>query len=284
MPWFRVDDGFQRDPKVLGIPRSQRGPAVGLWTLAGTWSAANLTDGVIPEWLPDELGVPKRFASALVTAGLWAQDGAGWRFVDWSPNQPTRAEVEAKRAKRAAAGKLGGQASGQSRRRTSEASAKQSASEALDGCFDNVEPPARPGPTRPASLLTYVSRLAGGNARETDAACLPPELIEQWQEIAGLRVNLEREARAYIAYYADRPARNERSAWVGWLRRARSHVEATAPPPDTPGRPLVVACSDPLCIGGWLPSAPGDPARPCLLCRPHLVRQPVQDSAAGAVL
>ena len=97
-------------------------------------------------------------------------------------------------------------------------------------------------------------------------------------------MNLEREARAYIAYYADRPARNERSAWVGWLRRARSHVEATAPPPDTPGRPLVVACSDPLCIGGWLPSAPGDPARPCLLCRPHLVRQPDQDTTVGVVL
>lgn len=151
-------------------------------------------------------------------------------------------------------------------------------------CHVTVRTPEAEVDTKPACLLTYISRQAGGNAQGLSANDLPPELIEQWQEIAGPRVNLEREARAYIAHYADRPARNERSAWVGWLRRARSHAETAAPPPDTPGRPLVVACSDPLCIGGWLPSAPDKPARPCLLCRPHLVRQPTQDSAVGVVL
>lgn len=57
---------------------------------------------------------------------------------------------------------------------------------------------------------------------------------------------------------------------------------------STPPAPKVTMprekCTDPKCRAGWLPSAPGDPARPCLLCRPHLVRQPDQDTTVGVVL
>jgi hypothetical protein len=263
MTWFRVDDGFQRDPKVLSIPRAHRGPAVGLWLLAGTWSAANLTDGLIPDWLPDELGVPKRFASVLVTAGLWAPEGAGWRFTEWAPNQPTRAQVEDRRAKRAESGRLGGKASGAARRTNNEPTPKQVASPVVGRGFNTVEPPARPGPARPEtpSLLTYVSRLAGGNARDTSLASLPPELITEWQDIAGPDVDLEVEAAAYLAHHADRPARNERSAWLGWLKRARSYAEAAAP-----AAPCQAGCLD-----GWVPDDAGMRSeRRCLVCRPSI--------------
>jgi len=47
MPWFRADDGLSSSRKVLGIPRSRRAAAMGLWVLAGTWCSRELTDGFI---------------------------------------------------------------------------------------------------------------------------------------------------------------------------------------------------------------------------------------------
>jgi hypothetical protein len=107
------------------------------------------------------------------------------------------------------------------------------------------------------TLLTYVSRLAGGNARGNSRASLPAKIIEEWQTIAGPLVDLEAEARAYVAYFADRPARNERSAWIGWLERARGFAESNAPAPP---------CPDPDCVNGWLPDTADDRANPCRRC------------------
>lgn len=80
MTWFRVDDSFAQHPKVLAIPRKDRPAAVGLWMLAGTWCAANTTDGFVPAHLPGEFGCHARQADALVTAHLWVQVDGGWRF------------------------------------------------------------------------------------------------------------------------------------------------------------------------------------------------------------
>lgn len=257
MTWFRVDDAFQRDPRVMSIPRPARGNAVGLYLLAGTWSAANLTDGAVPAYLPDELGVHPRYAASLVASGLWAEAApGGWQFVEWAPNQKTREQVLAERAKRAASGAVGGRASGESRRRKAQAPAKQSASGDVGPGFDTDEPPARPGPAR-AHLLTYVSRLAGSEVGTDDS--LPAELIEQWQEIAGPAVDLEVEAAAYLAHYADRPADDERAAWLGWLRRAR---QRNAPAPEP--------CPDQRCSGGWLGEDEDGRPIPCPRCRSNV--------------
>src|SRR4051812_39798971 len=67
MTWFKVDDGLWGHPKWLATPA----PARGLWVTAGSWSAANLTDGRIPRHVLPSLGGRPRDAATLVTVGLW---------------------------------------------------------------------------------------------------------------------------------------------------------------------------------------------------------------------
>ena len=97
MPWFRVDDGFSTNKKVLRIPRGRRAAAVGLWTLMGSWCARELTDGCFDSFMVEEIGGTQRQADDLVSAGLWEPTDAGYLFPNWHEYQPTREDTEAKR-------------------------------------------------------------------------------------------------------------------------------------------------------------------------------------------
>lgn len=111
MVWFKVDDGFYTSRKVLSIPRRNRLAAVGLWTMAGNWSGRELTDGMVPMYVLDELGATETLIQALVTARLWldhrsveAQSSLGRgsaciEFSKWAEYQPTREKVESDREK-----------------------------------------------------------------------------------------------------------------------------------------------------------------------------------------
>jgi hypothetical protein len=98
MAWFKVDDGFFSSRKVLSISRELRPSAIGIWTLVGTWSAHEMTDGFVADWILDEYGCTDEIRSALIQAGLWLDVDGGVQFHDWTDYQPTRAELEAKRA------------------------------------------------------------------------------------------------------------------------------------------------------------------------------------------
>lgn len=107
MTWFKVDDSFYDHPKVFDAPDC----AVALWTRAGCWSARNLTDGFVPANLPARLcDDPDTAVKDLVHRGLWSRVSGGYRFHDWSAYQPSAEDVRDLRAKRAAAGRRGGQA------------------------------------------------------------------------------------------------------------------------------------------------------------------------------
>jgi hypothetical protein len=126
MTWFKVDDGLHSHRKVMSIPRRERVAAMGLWVLAGSWCADNLTDGHVPRYMLTEWGATRRQAEALVSAGLWIEVAynsgephtdvtqasrtphvsraqveveGSYQFHEWSQpgRQPTRAEVEANR-------------------------------------------------------------------------------------------------------------------------------------------------------------------------------------------
>lgn len=107
MAWFKVDDGFFSSKPVLRIPRRYRLQASGLWLLAGTWSAQEELDGMVPSYVLEELCGTPALAQQLVSAGLWEnaesnnQDPAltGWRFRNWSRYQPTKAELDETREK-----------------------------------------------------------------------------------------------------------------------------------------------------------------------------------------
>jgi hypothetical protein len=149
MTWFKVDDNLHSHNKIRKVLADDPA-ALALWTVAGSWSSDNLTDGLIPDhqlpWL-----MPSRadeLAQMLVTAGLWRRVKGGYRFHQWTADgdgtkrNPTREEVESERRKKAEAGRKGGLASGKSRSRN-EAPATASASA---GARRFVEPPTRPDP------------------------------------------------------------------------------------------------------------------------------------------
>lgn len=101
MSWFKVDDRFASSRKVLRIPRHRRASAIGLWTLAGAWSAHDLTDGFIPAFMVEEFGADESVANDLVNADLWCDadhdNEAGYMFIKWGEYQPLKSEVEANR-------------------------------------------------------------------------------------------------------------------------------------------------------------------------------------------
>lgn len=101
MTWFAVDDSFHSHMKLAELESGGRlAEAISLWTLAGSWSASQLTDGFVPEKQLRKL-VPfqaSKAAAELVRVGLWTLATGGYQFRDWNHYQPTKSEIEAKRA------------------------------------------------------------------------------------------------------------------------------------------------------------------------------------------
>jgi hypothetical protein len=102
--WFRVDDKFHDHPKTRRL-RADKLPAAGLWSLAGSWAADNLTDGFVPTEIVQRFDPKQRYAKRLVEVGLWGlgeRDGEdGYEFHEWMSWQPSKAEVLAVRASNA---------------------------------------------------------------------------------------------------------------------------------------------------------------------------------------
>lgn len=115
MTWFKVDDKFHSNSKTRKV-LAETPSALALWTVAGSWSSDNLTDGFVPDhqlpWL-----IPngaEEMARQLVAARFWKRVRGGYLFHEWASDgdgtkrNPTREEVEAERRRKAAAGRKGG--------------------------------------------------------------------------------------------------------------------------------------------------------------------------------
>jgi general stress protein YciG len=138
MTWFKVDDSLHSHPKAAAVSLA----ALGLWTVAGSWAGAHLTDGFIPEHMVPLLSRgASELADELVAAGLWKRGKGGYRFHEWLERNPSAEEVKEQRVKRADAGRKGGLASGKSR-------SKRQANASADAS-PIVEPPSRPVPFLP---------------------------------------------------------------------------------------------------------------------------------------
>ena len=99
IPWFMVDDKLHSHMKAARAGAE----AMGLWVLAGSWAADQLTDGFIPDYMALRLdSKAKRHAASLVAAGFWIaaerEGERGWQFHEWTDFQPTKEEVQVKRA------------------------------------------------------------------------------------------------------------------------------------------------------------------------------------------
>lgn len=111
MTWGKIDDKLHSHPKAEDAGLE----AMGLWVMALSYCVAYLTDGRITTARVSRLAGERGeyLAGLLVDAGLWeTRQGGGWQFHDWADYQPTRAAVEADKAKKALAGRAGGLARG----------------------------------------------------------------------------------------------------------------------------------------------------------------------------
>lgn len=93
MTWAKVDDGFWCHPKVTGLPLE----AIGVWTLALSWCANNLTDGAIPRALAKRMDWPPAAVDELVAEGLWDETDRGWSVHNYLRFNPSKEEVSALR-------------------------------------------------------------------------------------------------------------------------------------------------------------------------------------------
>lgn len=118
-PGFNIPLGFYDGPEAKSIPRRIRAAALGVWAMAGNYSATRLSDGYVDAETLADLGCGPAIRTALMnTLGkggvpdpLWVDAPAGGiQFTKWSKWQRTASEVttyreseaERKRASRAA--------------------------------------------------------------------------------------------------------------------------------------------------------------------------------------
>jgi hypothetical protein len=256
VPWFYVDDDFAFHPKAAAAGDT----AIGLWTRAGSYSMKYLTEGFISHDALRQLRAKPAQVKALVDAkarpagtGLWVPVDGGYRYHDWDDRQRSRDQVEADRASAAE------RARRYRERKTSRRDALRDGEERH--AVSHASPRLVPALSPPNPLLTLAGRLGEVDAHGL-AAGLPDEVRDEWQAIAGPGIDLEAEARAYLAHHGDEPPRHPRRAWLGWLAKAREHAA-----PNTPLRP---ACGRPDCVGGWLDAGDNDTPVPCPACKPHL--------------
>ncbi|MFI6302142.1 hypothetical protein ACIBCH_09745 [Amycolatopsis thailandensis] len=148
MTWFKVDDKLRGNRKVRKLrgtkpPRRLRNdllPAMGLWTICGTWASDNLSDGFVPADEVHQYDLGEYFAQRLVEAGMWfvvVHDGEpGYQFHDWHEFNPLAEKV--KESRRAAA----------ERQKRWRESKRNGVSNASRNGVSNASP-TRPDPTPP---------------------------------------------------------------------------------------------------------------------------------------
>jgi hypothetical protein len=98
MTWARIDDGFHAHPKIAPLSLAARG----LFVTAISYSAHYLTDGTVPAdvlrgFTRGHEG--RRALRELVGVGLLVETPSGCTIHDYLDHNPSRAEIEAKRAR-----------------------------------------------------------------------------------------------------------------------------------------------------------------------------------------
>lgn len=146
MTWFKVDDSFHSNPKVLATSAA----ALGLWVVAGAWSSASLTDGFVPEHaLPRLMPDAEPLANELVERGLWRRARGGYRFHDWKDYNPRAVDV--KREREAARERMRNLRANRKVNNKSAGQTPKRSGEQQANVREVFVTPSRPDPTRPGS-------------------------------------------------------------------------------------------------------------------------------------
>lgn len=236
MVWFKVDDGAHSHPKLLMVSLA----AVGLWSMAGSWSGMHLTDGFIPAAALPTIRGDEALASELVRVGLWVRSEGGFHFHEWhrdsdgTERNPTSEEVKRKRSVRAEAGRKGGIASGNSRRANKTGSNGEANASAFVG--DPLNP--RPDPTREEEANASSSGTAAPRTKKTGTRIpepfpVTPEMVE-WASTECPLVDGKYETAQFCDYWAAKSGANAVKldwgrTWKTWMRKAQKTAEERRP-------------------------------------------------------
>lgn len=94
MPWFKLDDAFPMDPKILGVSPSARL----LFVVGIAYCSNQRTDGTIPAdsvpLLHFQAGSTDSACDELVRVGLWEHRPEGYGIVTYLKHQKPRAQIE----------------------------------------------------------------------------------------------------------------------------------------------------------------------------------------------
>lgn len=230
MTWFRVDDRLPDHHKARKAGTS----AMGLWLLAGAWSAGHLTDG----WVPREVALrygTERQAERLVSAGLWSAaevDGEpGWVFHQWTEHQPTRDQVQLRR-------KNAAERQAQWRAKKHDDAGQEPVSQGDSRVSDGVSN-AAPDPTRPDHIekKTSSSSPRKRGSRIPDDFTVTPEMVEWARHNTPLVGRVDTDA--FIDHWTSATGRNATkhdwvAAWRNWMRRAQADAARRAPARASP--------------------------------------------------
>ncbi|MEC5149185.1 hypothetical protein [Cryobacterium sp. GrIS_2_6] len=258
MAWFKVDDKLHSSRKLMQIPRRHRLAAIGLWTVAGSWAADQLTDGHVPDFMIDEWGGTTTLVDALVSVRLWARvpvefpnssvesrnSTAEFRFWNWEEYQPTKAEVEAGREKNAE--KL---RKWRERNRVTQPDVTE-----LQGGYEPLGNPApdptRPDPTPITSKEVIKERPASRGSR------LSPEWMPSAASVATAKtdapdIDCQAEHSTFVDYWIAQPGQkgvktNWESTWRNWMRRKQADVKSrpTRQTPEQRARATLALATD----------------------------------------
>lgn len=237
MPFMLVDDllNGHRKAREAGLE------AMGLWTMAGSHVAQQLSDGVVASYYVTSWPDGRLLAKRLVEAELWHEEGhdcpdcdqppAGdWIFHQWLDRNPSREKVLARRAARKAAGQRGGLARAKAiGTANGEATALAPAKANAVATARNVATataPATPFATsrghtpspspRTTSVVTLVALLTSAGATG-----LTTTTIERWAATNAPDIDIEAETAAFLAKNAGKQLHDPRAAWQAWMRKAR---------------------------------------------------------------
>jgi len=226
MSWAKIDDHFFGHPKVVNTSLAARG----LWITALSWTAALRTDGWIPEEIIPVLAadgenrgqIPTWVVEELVSHRLWERGEGGYRihdFLDWNPS---REEVDARRAAtntRVAAYR--------ERKRVTHADGNTLPSDPVTLL------PSRPGPSDPVTRRDTQSGSVRGSVRGTKtrraarATPLPPDFTLTDARLQFARDGHVEEPELEFGHFLDYHRAHGtvmidwEAAWRTWCRNAR---------------------------------------------------------------
>lgn len=254
--WFKVDDSLAFHAKVLAAGNA----AMGLWVRAGSWSAQQLEDGVVPSHVARVMGGEEEIA-ALVREGLWHEVEGGYVFHQWEERQPSRADVLARREaeaekKRRAREAAVARREAESRRESLGESPDVSPGESRgDMGRESRGESGLPDPTRPDPTLTHAStKHEGARAKRTptkrgtripEPFMLTREMRE-WaaEEVPG--VDADRSTRMFVDYWRGVPGVKGTkldwlATWKNWLRRDHERLPSAKVSPAARAAQLALA-------------------------------------------